>query len=195
MRLRTFKHNNNVKVGIVKDNFVYTLPFNSMNELIDSNKSTHELLDLVSDKINVVHQANAQGKGWQPEVTNHNNINSNGYSGWMGKPIVAFRAKTKGDADAVGYLEYRAHRKGGGWYGWRRDYNKDSAGDTFAGDGKNPIDGLQFRLVGISGKNVRYRVHCIGKGWLDWVTNYGSGANGYAGWYGYAIDAVQIEVV
>lgn len=53
MRLRTFKHNNNVKVGIVKDNFVYTLHFNSMNELIDSNKSTHELLDLVSDKINV----------------------------------------------------------------------------------------------------------------------------------------------
>ncbi len=53
MRLRTFKHNNNVKVGIVKDNFVYTLPFNSMNELIDSHKSTHELLDLVSDKINV----------------------------------------------------------------------------------------------------------------------------------------------
>lgn len=53
MRLRTFKHNNNVRVGIVKDNFVYTLPFNSMNELIDSNKSTHELLDLVSDKINV----------------------------------------------------------------------------------------------------------------------------------------------
>ena len=112
----------------------------------------------------------------------------------MGKPIVAFRAKTKGDAADVGYLEYRAHRKGGGWYGWRRDYNKDSAGDTFAGDGKNPIDGLQFRLVGISGKNVRYRVHCIGKGWLDWVTNYGSGANGYAGWYGYAIDAVQVYV-
>ena len=112
----------------------------------------------------------------------------------MGKPIVAFRAKTKGDADEVGYLEYRAHRKGGDWYGWRRDYNKDNAGDTFAGDGKNPIDGLQFRLVGISGKNVRYRVHCIGKGWLDWVTNYGSGANGYAGWYGYAIDAVQVYV-
>ena len=87
------------------------------------------------------------------------------------------------------------NRKGGGWYGWRRDYNKDSAGDTFAGDGKNPIDGLQFRLVGVSGKNVRYRVHCIGKGWLDWVTNYGTGANGYAGWYGYSIDAVQIEVV
>ena len=53
MRLRTFKHNNTTKVGIVKDNFIYTLPFNSMNELIDSNKSTQELLNLVSDKINV----------------------------------------------------------------------------------------------------------------------------------------------
>ena len=54
---------------------------------------------------------------------------------------------------------------------------------------------MQFRIVGVSGKNVRYRVHTIGKGWLDWVTNYGSGSNGYAGWYGYAIDAVQIEIV
>lgn len=148
-----------------------------------------------SNKINVVHQANAKGAGWQSEVTNYNNSNSNGYSGWLGKPIVAFRAKTKGDANSVGYLEYRAHRLGGNWYGWRRDYNKDSAGDTFAGDGKNYIDGLQFRIVGVSGKNVKYRVHTIGKGWLDWVTNYGNGANGYAGWYGYAIDAVQIEVV
>lgn len=148
-----------------------------------------------SGKINVVHQANAKGKRFQSEVTNYNNSNTNGYSGILGIPIVAFRAKTKGAACAVGYLEYRAHRLGGGWYGWRRDYNKDSAGDTFAGDGKNSIDGLQFRLVGVSGKNVRYRVHVIGKGWLDWVTNYGSGANGYAGWYGYAIDAVQVEVV
>lgn len=148
-----------------------------------------------SGKINVVHQANAKGAGWQSEVTNYNNSNSNGYSGWLGKPIVAFRAKTKGDAKTVGYLEYRAHRLGGGWYGWRRDYEQDNAGDTFAGDGKNSVDGLQFRIVGVSGKNVRYRVHVIGKGWLDWVTNYGSGSNGYAGWYGYAIDAVQIEVV
>ena len=148
-----------------------------------------------SGKINVVHQANAKGEGWQPEVINYNNNDSNGYSGWLKKPIVAFRAKTKGDASVAGYLEYRAHRLGGGWYGWRTDYEQDSAGDTFAGDGKNSIDGLQFRIVGVSGKYVRYRVHVIGKGWLDWVTNFGSGSNGYAGWYGYAIDAVQIKIV
>lgn len=159
-----------------------------------SNTGSQQSGGTSTGKINVVHQVYAQSKGWLSEVTNYNNNNSNGYSGWLGYPMMGFRAKTKGNASTVGYLEYRAHAKGGGWYGWRRDYNKDSAGDTFAGTLKTQIDGLQFRLVGVSG-NVRYRVHCIGKGWLPWVTNYGSGANGYAGWYGYAIDAVQIEVV
>lgn len=146
-------------------------------------------------RIDVVHQGNAKGAGWQSEVTNYNNTNSNGYSGWMGKELVAFRAKTKGNAAQAGYLEYRAHKKGGGWYGWRRDYNKDNAGDTFAGDGKSAIDGLQFRIAGVSGKHVKYRAHAIGKGWLDWVTDYNDTSDGYAGWYGYAIDAVQIYIV
>ena len=150
---------------------------------------------VTTEKINVVHQTCSLGKGWLPEVMNYNNINSNGYSGWKGNSIVAFRAKTKGNADEVGYLEYRAHCLNGNWFGWRRDYEKENAGDTFAGNGKNYIDGLQFRLVGLTGKNVKYRVHTVGGSWLDWVTNYGAGANGYAGIYGKAIDCVQIEVV
>ena len=81
------------------------------------------------------------------------------------------------------------------WLGWRRDYEKDTAGDTFAGTAKDYIDGIQFRIVGVSGKHVRYRVHVIGKGWLGWITDYGSGSNGYAGIYGYLIDAIQVEVV
>lgn len=148
-----------------------------------------------SGKINVAHQALAKTKGWLGEVVNYNNNDSNGYSGWSGYPMLAFRAKTKGNASEVGYLEYRAHKKGGSWYGWRRDYNKDSAGDTFAGDGKSEIDGIQMRIVGISGRHVRYRVHVIGKGWLGWITDYGDGNDGYAGWFGYAIDAVQVEIV
>lgn len=148
-----------------------------------------------SGKINVAYQALAKTKGWLGEVVNYNNNDSNGYSGWLGYPMLAFRAKTKGNASEVGYLEYRAHKKGGSWYGWRRDYNKDSAGDTFAGDGKSEIDGIQMRIVGISGRHVRYRVHVIGKGWLDWITDYGDGNDGYAGWFGYAIDAVQVEIV
>lgn len=146
-------------------------------------------------KVNVRHQVMAQGAGWLTEVTNWNDANTDGYSGWIGKPMLAFRAKTPGDPAVVGNLEYRAHCLGGSWYGWRRDYEKDSAGDTFAGTGNTQLDGLQMRIVNLAGKNVKYRVHCIGKGWLDWVTNYGDGANGYAGWYGYPIDAVQVEII
>lgn len=152
-------------------------------------------INATKKKIDVVHQVNARGKGWLAEVTNHNNYGSNGYSGWFGLPMVAFRAKTKGNAKEVGYLEYRAHALGGKWFDWRRDYNKDNTGDTFAGDGKTVIDGLQFRIVGVPGRHTRYRVHVIGKGWLDWVTDYGSSNDGYAGWYGHAIDAVQVEVI
>lgn len=146
-------------------------------------------------KIDVAHHILAKAKGWLGEVVNYNNNDSNGYSGWLGYPMLAFRAKTKGNASEVGYLEYRAHKKGGGYFGWRRDYEKDSAGDTFAGDGVSEIDGIQMRIVGVSGRHVRYRAHVIGKGWLDWITDYGDGNDGYAGWFGYAIDAVQVEII
>ena len=148
-----------------------------------------------SGKIDVAHQVMAKSKGWLGEVYNFNNVNSNGYSGYLGFPMLAFRAKTKGNASEVGYLEYRAHKKGGGWFGWRRDYNKDSAGDTFAGNGRTEIDGIQMRIVGVTGRHVRYRTHVIGKGWLGWIVDYGEGNNGYAGWLGYAIDAVQVEII
>lgn len=146
-------------------------------------------------KIHVVHQAFAKDIGWLPEVIDYNTTNSNGYSGLFGHPLVGFRAKTKGEASTAGYLKYRAHKKGGPWFGWRTDYDKDSSGDTFAGTCKSEIDGLQFYISGVFGKHVRYRVHTSDDGWLAWVTDYGEGSNGYAGIFGHAIDAVQIEVV
>lgn len=146
-------------------------------------------------KINVDYQAFANGKWWG-NIRNYNNQNTNGYAGVIGVPLLGLQANTVGKASEVGYLEYRLHRKGGNWFNWQRDREKDKYGEYFAGDLKAPVDGLQMRLVGApKGKKVRYRVHCIGKGWLDWITNYGSGNNGYAGWYGYAIDAVQIEII
>ena len=110
-------------------------------------------------KIHVVHQVFAKDKGWLPEVIDFNTTNGNGYSGLFGRPLVGFRAKTKGEASIAGYLKYRAHKKGGPWFGWRTDYDKDSSGDTFAGTCKSEIDGLQFYIQGVSGKHVRYRVH------------------------------------
>ena len=141
-----------------------------------------------------VYQTYSEGKGWLEDVVNFNNVNSNGFAGWIGKPMLALRANVKGDAKEVGYLEYRVHRVGGSWWAWQRDRQMDANGENFAGDCKNRFDGLQMRIVGVNGKHVRYRVHAIGIGWLEWITDYGSGDDGYAGIYGYAIDAVQIEI-
>lgn len=141
----------------------------------------------------VLYQAYANGKWWN-YIKNYGS-GTEGYAGVIGQPMRALRAYVKGTAKEVGYLEYRVHKVGGGWYNWQRDLNKDSNGENFAGDLKNKFDGLQMRIVGVSGRHVKYRVHVIGKGWLSWVTDYGSGNNGYAGWYGYAIDAVQIDVI
>lgn len=141
----------------------------------------------------VIYQAYANGKWWD-YVKNYGS-GTEGYAGVIGQPLKALRAYVKGNANDVGYLEYRVHKLGGGWYNWQRDEQKDKNGENFAGDLKNRFDGLQMRVVGVNGKHVKYRVHVIGKGWLDWITDYGSGSNGYAGWYGYAIDAVQIDVI
>lgn len=143
----------------------------------------------------MVHQVFASGIGWLSEVTNYNTNNANGYSGALGHPMLGFRAKTKGNAATVGYLKYRAHKKGSYWFGWRTDYNKDNSGDTFAGTCKSEIDGLQFCIDGVKDRHVKYRVHTKEDGWLAWVTDYGEGSNGYAGVYGHAIDAVQIEII
>ena len=143
----------------------------------------------------IVYQTYTKDKEWLPDVINFNNVNSNGFAGWIGLPIYALRANIKGAAEVVGYLESRLHRLGGDWYNWQRDRQMDGNGENYAGDCKNEFDGLQMCIVGVSGKHVRYRVHAIGIGWLEWITDYGDGDNGYAGIYGCAIDAVQIEAI
>lgn len=146
-----------------------------------------------SSEIQVKYQAYANGRWWA-DITNYNTSNSDGYAGVIGVPIMALRANTVGKPEVCGYLEYRAHSLNGGWFNWQRDRQKDSAGENFAGNCRTKLDGLQMRLISCPGHNVHYRVHTIGKGWLPWVTGYGSGADGYAGWYGYPIDAVQVYV-
>ena len=139
------------------------------------------------------YQVYANGKWWS-YITNYGS-GDDGYAGVLGYPMMALRAYVKGEAKEVGYLEYRVHKVNGSWYPWQRDEEKDSNGDNFAGDLKNKFDGLQMRIVGVNGRHVKYRVHAIGKGWLDWITDYGDGSDGYAGWYGYAIDGVQVDII
>lgn len=166
-----------------------------LNKKISTTTSTNATTSSSTTKINVVHQAKPKGSKFQSEVTNWNSKNTCGYSGVLGKPIIAFRAKTKGTAKESGYLEYREHLLNSKWQDWRRDYNKDSSGTTYAGNDKTSIDGVQFRIVGVKNRHVKYRVHTLNGSWLPWVTDYGDGSDGYAGIIGTAIDAIQIEVV
>jgi len=144
--------------------------------------------------IDVKYRAYANGKWWA-NIVNYNTSNSNGYAGVIGKSLLALEANTVGDASKVGKLQYRLHKLGGSWFGWHTDREKDSAGDTYAGNRKSACDMLQMTLTGVSGYKVRYRVYAGGK-WWGWITNYSnSNTNGYAGVKGKAIQAVQIQIV
>lgn len=172
----------------------YNYPWDCVLRYVGDNSTP--FASKTTNHIQVAHQVLSRGIGWNDEVVDCNTVNSDGYSGYMGKPMLAFRACTIGnDASVCGHLKYRAHIKGGDWYAWRQDYEKDNVGDTFAGDASNIIDGLQMTMIGIKGKKAHYRVHTLNHGWLAWVTEYGNGDEGYAGWYGDAIDAVQVEII
>ena len=132
---------------------------------------------------------------WQGEITN---IGSgiDGYAGVIGQPLLALQAYTVGNADKVGKLMYRLRPIGSkGYWSWQTDKETDKYGETWAGNKKTRYDGIQMHLSGGADHQVRYRVYCKGKGWLSWITDYGDGADGYAGWRGYEIQAVQIEII
>lgn len=66
------------------------------------------------------------------------------------------------------------------WLPWVMDRN------DYAGNLGHPIDGVQI-------KNVSYRVHLTNGSWLSWIHKCDDTPEGYAGIYGFAIDAIQIK--
>ena len=132
---------------------------------------------------------------WQDEVVNFGS-GTDGYAGVIGLPLLGLQANTVGDSDEVGKLMYRLRPLGSkDYWSWQTDREVDKYGETWAGNLKTRYDGIQMHLSGGGDHKVRYRVYCKGKGWLDWVTDYGDGADGYAGWRGYEIQAVQIQII
>lgn len=132
---------------------------------------------------------------WQDEVVNIGS-GTDGYAGVIGQPLLGLQANTIGDSDEVGKLMYRLRPLGSkNYWSWQTDREVDKYGETWAGNLKNRYDGIQMHLSGGGDHQVRYKVYCKGKGWLDWVTDYGDGTDGYAGWRGYEIQAVQIQII
>lgn len=155
-------------------------------------------------KINVKYQVYAGGKWWS-DITNYNNVDSDGYAGVYGKPISGFRGNTVGTVEAAGNLIYQVHTKNGKWLGLITDRQKDKYGDDFAGILEKPIDGIAIKSTK---GTARYRVHIkerkdeygniVAAGrWLGWITKFdiNDSVNGMAGIYGREIDAIQIEII
>lgn len=156
--------------------------------------------DNSSNSIDVKYRAYSKTKRfslakWQDEVVNIGS-GTDGYAGVIGQPLLGLQANTIGDSDEVGKLMYRLRPLGGkDYWSWQTDREVDKYGETWAGNKKTRYDGIQMHLAGGGDHKVRYRVYCKSKGWLDWITDYGDGADGYAGWRGYEIQAVQIEII
>ena len=62
--------------------------------------------------------------------------------------------------------------------------------EDYAGNFWQAMEGLKIKAKNC---DIYYRVHLRGGGWLPEIKNSGAGANGYAGIYGSAIDAIQME--
>jgi len=126
---------------------------------------------------------------WCSEITDYNTINSNGYSGIIGKSIDKFAVKL-----SQGTITYAAHKKGGSWFGEVTGYSKTNS-KAYAGATGKPIDAIAIKASGIVG-TLKYRVHTKSDNkWLGWVTGYSkTNSAQYAGVFGKEIDAIQIGI-
>ena len=140
-------------------------------------------------KINVIYQTHDKvaHKYWG-EITNYNNVNSNGYAGYIGHAMDGLKVKLSNGAKVY----YQAHIKGGKWLPVVSKW--DNTDEGYAGIYNKDIDGISMRAEGCT---LKYRVHLLNGGWLDWVSkmDINDSVNGMAGIYGRTIDAIQIQVI
>jgi len=119
---------------------------------------------------------------WLPAVTD-----TEDYAGVNNTKMQGLVAKS-----SVGTLEYRVHVLGGDWLPWVSKYDTSDWNNGIAGYKGANIDGVQMRLKGASGYEVKYRVSVFGgTGYYSWVV----GTEDYAGLYGNTIDCIQAYAV
>lgn len=124
---------------------------------------------------------------WLAEVTDCNNVGTDGYAGIHGKAMTALMVKA-----SKGKIRYRVHLlKEKRWLPWVVDYT-DHAGNI-----GQSIDAVQMELLAAPGYTVQYRVSPVsGKGWYGWCTGLSDATgDGYAGVFGKAVDCIQVKIV
>lgn len=114
------------------------------------------------------------------------------YAGIRGKKIANIAIKVN-----KGKIKYRVHVMGKKWLPYVKGYDWENVKNGYAGNGK-AIDAIQIIYTAPSGikKKVKYRVSTVGKEYFPWQTGIEktNKQDGYAGYYGKAIDRLQITV-
>lgn len=114
---------------------------------------------------------------------------SNGKTAGNGKTRID-RLQVKGNN--IGTVSYKVHILKSKWLSEVTKW--DDTTDGYAGIYGKSIDGI---MVKASGCKIKYRVKTKKHGWLSWVTGYDrkNARNGYAGYLGDEITAVEIKIV
>ena len=137
-----------------------------------------------SKDVNVYYRVKTKNYGWLPEVKNLDD-----YAGYNNDPISCVAIKVD-----KGSIRYRVHILGGNWLGWVTGYNINDYMNGYAGNGYT-IDCIQIYYETPSDirpyKYAKYKVNNY-----SWQvdTQTGSGMDGFAGNYGYAMYKLWINI-
>ena len=159
------------------------------NENVFSDKS-----DTKDEKPTLTYRSYYDGK-WGEEI-----LGLSGFSGAHKQAISAIAMKV-----SEGSLKYRVHMRGSRWLPWvdGSDYDINDDIKGYAGIKDRVIDCVQIEYTGPNDYKACYKVRPQGSGrFYDFQFNTETGKakegyyqDGYAGFYGYAIDGIQITLV
>lgn len=152
---------------------------NKLNTSEDSKKDNESVKS--QNDIHIYYQVYA-GRQWLPQVKNLED-----YAGIPNRAVSCIAVKS-----SQGKLSYRVHQIGSNWLNWISSYDINHF-NGYAGVGGLKIDGVQIKLDGLPGYEVRYRVSSLGRDYYPWVI--GTDENKFAGMQGNQIDRLQIEIV
>lgn len=147
-------------------------------------------------KVHVRYALRNLNGGWNAEVCDFNNSDSDGFAGVPnGKHDLLYVKVDKGS------VRYRAHIVGGGWLDWVTEGDPNDTVNGCAGIPGRAIDGVQVYYAtpdGYEYQQAWYRSQTTARaGWLGVCCDDGNSIGGYDGWagmYGEPMDRLQIAV-
>ncbi len=158
--------------------------------------SSPQTVAAVSFATDVHYGLHVLGGSWLGEITNFNNVDSNGFAGLpFNQHDLLYIKVDKGN------LRYRVHTIQSGWLDW---VDKGDPNDLVNGCAGNPgeaIDGVQLYYTTPAGETLSqayYRSQTTARtGWLQACCDDGTSIAGYDGWagiYGEPLDRLQIGI-